>query len=120
MKKFLLSAILALSCTLLLALGPAPHGITWSWSNPAGAASNHLYCGTSSKNYTLAWTISPAATSYDWLTTDTTNPPTQGTKYFCAVTATDAFGIESGVSGEAFATFPTVPLAPTGLSPLAH
>lgn len=103
---------------------PSAHGILWTWQQSAtpGITANALYCGTASGVYTFAWTFSTPTTSFDWLTTDSTHPPVQGQKYFCAVTAFTGAGpgIESGYSPEASGTFPVVPLAPPGLSQNPH
>lgn len=100
---------------------PVAHGaaFTWPQSITPGITSNALYCGTVSGSYSLKWAFPSPATSFDWLTTDVTNPPVQAQKYFCAVTASIA-GIESGYSPEYSFTFPQVPLAPAGLSTSTH
>lgn len=117
--------VVLLACVLFavpaFATPPSTHGVSWAWVNPTNVTptSNTLYCGTVSGTYTFFWFFPVAVQSFDWLTTDTTNPPTQGTKYYCAVTA-GAAGIESGYSSEVSVTFPKVPLAPTGLSATPH
>ena len=117
--RYLIAVLLALITTMALAY-PGSHGILFSWTNPAGAQGNDLYCGTASGNYNTTAIVHSTTpiTSFDWLTT-AANAGTPGTKYFCAVTAT-AGGIESNFSNEVSATFPVVPASPTAPSAVAH
>jgi hypothetical protein len=108
---------------LLSAFAPAQttHGIAFTWpqSVTAGITGNDLYCGISSRAYTLKWHFTNPITAYDWLTTDPVNLPVQGQKYFCAVTASKA-GIESGYSPEVSTTFPEVPVPPAAMQAAPH
>lgn len=115
MKKLILALLLASASAT-----PTTHGVLMKWANPTGVTiqANTLYCGPSTGLYTMNW-ILPASSQYDWLTTDTTNPPTAGKVYFCAVTDTVG-GIESGYSNEVSFTFPTVPPPPTGMTATTH
>lgn len=111
---------LLLLCALVQAQTTA-HGVlfVWTQSTAPGITANTLYCGTATKTYTMKWAFSSPTTSYDWLTTDATNPPVQGQTYFCAVTATKG-AIESDKSPELSFPFPIVPLPPAGLSRTEH
>jgi|SRR5580765_4670446 len=117
MRKCLLAFLLFASTAFA-----ATHGERFTWTNslaPVSPTSNTFYCGTASGIYTMVWQLTPAVQSFDWLTTDPVNPPTQGTKYYCAVTES-VTGIESGYSNEVSFIFPVVPLPPSGLSRQDH
>lgn len=97
------------------------HGelLSWTQSSTPGITGNTLKCGSLTKIYPLKWTFNVPTTTYDWLTNDSINPPSQGVTYFCVVTATIGV-IESDPSPELTFRFPTVPLPPPGLQRTEH
>jgi PKD repeat protein len=81
---------------------PAHAGqLTFAWDYTAsGAAGLMLYCGTSTRNYTIKRDVGNQV-SY------TQTGLTDGARYYCAVTAYDPAKAESGFSNEVSAVVPT-------------
>lgn len=116
----LVSSIFLLFLMILTAFAqpsnPLP-SVTLGWTVNPGAVTNvagyWLWQGTTTGNYTRSLFVPGAAS-----TTATLTNVIRGQTYFWNITAlgtNSANGLESGFDGEAFATIPSPPAAPTNL-----
>jgi hypothetical protein len=111
----LISALLASAATALVPLQAQAATVTFRWDYGAsGAAGFMLYCGNSSKNYSLRVDVG----NTDAFAISTLQ---EGAIYFCAVTAYDPAKAESTYSNEVALQVPsTTPAAPDLAADLNH